>query len=465
MSIHSSKSNLFFHTLKREENKMYKNIFFTLFFITVIFADWNTVEKVYYKLEINETLVGHLSIDITKENFEIVVNSSVLARLNLVGGLFDYRYTEKVKLDEKNKPYFYRNSLEKDNIKTSSIIYITEDSARIISKPKGGLKSIKFSENIFFEVYPYYTFLKNFGQKKSKSYAIFNELDKKINHVTYEKMGSERLFLGRKSYQTTKFRRINESEEGFLWIHTPTGLVVKSKSGGNLISLSTKNIINKVNKIPNVVKLLQLKPLDAKRWQDDKVYKYRYLSSGKDLGSNTFNIHVDKETGVYFGNAKLKIGNFKRETKWQIKKNFMPQSYEEKGEKKETKYSLQYQFFRDYISQKMLKNAKSRSVTIPKKNNLYLFEKNNVSLLAMILSRVPLQEKIALSLDIFNPSSGRQDNLEIKIIAHEDIIYKEKTKKCWNLQLKTKNGFSNVWLDELGNLIRKKTGRLIIELE
>ncbi|WP_372365451.1 hypothetical protein [Candidatus Uabimicrobium sp. HlEnr_7] len=430
----------------------------------LLLADWGKSHKLYYAVEMNNQLVGYATIDISKDpQGNPLCQSEVYARMTLVGGFANYKHNEKVKFSANYRPYFYENNFEQGQMKGGAITYITEGKARIISKSGGGLKTLKLPSQVQFEVYPYYSFLRTFSGKKH-SYPIFNDLLKAVHTVSYEKVGTETITAGGKQYSATVFTRSNQdlAEQEKLWIDITTGQVLKSKSSSSTVYLASKSVIDKVISIPKSVRYVNFKSLENTTLQENKIYKYRYLHNGKDIGNDSFSFRRNKST--YSFHAKLNIKSLQTTTMWQVKPNLEPIFFDLKGSGEGVSYAQTCKFKSTEIIQTYAKNLKQQTKKIKKQEGIYLFSASNIGIFSMFMSAVPLKKNNIIVTKVFNATIGKFVSMKCKIIGEEKIFHNNKEVNTWKIDILLGSEVIYAWIDTSGNLLRKEYKQMIVEL-
>lgn len=438
-------------------------IIFTFVCVGLLFADWGKEQKIYYAIEMNEQLVGYAAIDITKDaQGNPLCKSSVFARMTLIGGFADYKHEEKIKFSAEYKPYFFDNSFEQGRTKGGALTYVTEGRARVISK-SGGLRTVKLPLQTNFEVYPYYHFLRNFSGNK-RDYPIYNDLLKKVQTVSYEKVGTEKLNFYGKSYNTTIFSRSNQDsgEQEKLWIDIGNGQVLKSKSTANTIYLANSSVVDQVESIPKNVRYVSLNNLSSLAIEKDKIYKYRYLYNGKDIGSDLFSFRKDE---WYSFDAKLNIQGLSTTTKWKLAENGLPKMFDLKGSSKETHYSQTCQFEDDRVVQTFAKNAQKNKRKRKIDGKVYLYTTSNIGVFCSLVSSIPLAKNNVAILKLFNAATGKFLLMKCKIVGEEKIFYDNRQVETWKMDILLGREVVYVWVDKNGIVLRKEQGNMIVELE
>ena len=432
---------------------------------TSLWADWGKKQKLYYAIEMNNKLVGYAAITIGSDiQGNPVAQSTVHAKMTLVGGFADYEHKEKVKFSAEHKPYFYDNTFTQGQTKGGAITYITEGKARIISRSGGGLRNIKIPTQTEYEVYPYYNFLKSFKGEK-RSYSIFNDLLKKVENISYEKLREEQISLSGKSYQATVFLRTNKDskEQETLWIDISNGQVLKSQSTGSTISLSNISIIDKIQGLEKGVSYTEPRLFSETGWQQNKIYKYRYSYGGKDVGSDSFSLSYDEETEVSSFHSKISIKGLETTTKWQIKKDMQPLIYELKGKHDGNKYFQSCKFQENSVLQKFSKNGNEGKQTIKFKGKIRLFAENSTGLFASLLSIIPLRKQSVIVFDLFNATTGKVVLMKVKVTKPEVIVHNERKVRAWKMEILLGRKSIHAWVDLSGLLIKKQQGASTIE--
>ncbi|BBM86986.1 hypothetical protein [Candidatus Uabimicrobium amorphum] len=440
-----------------------RHIIFVFACLGLLFANWGKEQKIYYAIEMKEQLVGYAAIEIAKDpQGNPLCKSSVYARMTLIGGFADYKHEEKIKFSAEYKPYFFDNNFEQGTTKGGAITYVTEGRARVIAK-SGGLKTIKLPPQIQFEVYPYYNFLRNFAGKK-RDYPIYSDLLKKVQTVSYEKLGTERLNFYGKSYNATVFSRSNQDsgEREKLWMDISNGQVLKSKSTASTIYLANSSVVDQVESIPKNIKYVSLKSLSSSVMKIDTVYKYRYLYNGKDIGSDLFSFRKDEQ--MYSFDAKLNLQGLNTTTKWKLADSVLPNMYSLKGSDKDTQYSQTCKFSEDEIVQKFAKNARKSTQKKKLESKTYLYATSNMGLFCTLISSIPLAKDNVAILKLFNATTGKFLLMKCKVVGEEKIFYNNRQVKTWKIDILLGREVVYAWVNSAGMVLRKEQGNMIVEL-
>jgi hypothetical protein len=206
-------------------------------------------------------------------------------------------------------------------------------------------------------------------------------------------------------------------------------------------------------------------------WEKGKTYRFDWLYDGKSIGTETFTItRVEKKENsddyIYTASSSVNIQGLTTSGEWTIDSNGRPMEYNVKGKAGTLEYSIDCQFSKDQVVEKVVKSGTPIERTIKLTDNVYLIDNNNLSLFAFLLAGVPREKDSAVSFKIFHPSSMQALPAQVTVRDRETIIINGKEYKSWPLDIVLAGMPVKMWVDEKGRLLRneEKGGRLLIEL-
>lgn len=204
-------------------------------------------------------------------------------------------------------------------------------------------------------------------------------------------------------------------------------------------------------------------------WEIGKTYTWRYIVNGTPIGTDSFTLksHETQDgTRIYTATFKLDLQGMSATGEWQIDDQGTPLDFAVKGQASAMEYSIDCEFSKDQVTEKVVKAGTPIERTIPLTEKIYLIDNNNLSLFAFLLSGVNREQGSSAAFKVFHPSSMQVLSAQISVTGREQITVDDKQHDTWALDVSLAGNTLHMWIDEDGRLLKDQEGggRMVVEL-
>lgn len=215
-------------------------------------------ETYYYGVKVNGVLCGYSKIEASEivEGGEdlVLLEHELFLMLSALGSEFNSEVNLTYKIDPSTGRFTYHDSdVKQGQIHMASEVYIEGDRARCVSPLEGDKeKIVELGSDVTMEntlLFPH--IVRDFVEKglNENTYNVFEVREEKVQSVTYEKVGLERVELAGGSYDAIVMNRLGNDTgvKATMWIDTDTGIILKTELPNARESfLSDESVIKKI---------------------------------------------------------------------------------------------------------------------------------------------------------------------------------------------------------------------------
>jgi len=214
-------------------------------------------QRLYYGIEINGVLCGYSEINLSpmvKDGKDMtLLKQNVFAMLSALGSKFNTEVKLTYHIDPATGKFNYHDSeIKQGQVQLNSVTHIEGNTARFTSTPGNRETTIELPPDVIFEntlSFPH--LIRDFVERKmdKASYEIYEVRETEVQKSTYTKVGTEKLQLVGKTYNTIILDKLSNKTglKVTMWLDVENGYLLKTIVSNNRMSyLADPSVVNRI---------------------------------------------------------------------------------------------------------------------------------------------------------------------------------------------------------------------------